>query len=33
MKKTGDVFFVIILYIDDMLLTRPNEDHIVDFKD
>ena len=31
-KKTGDVFLVIVLYVDDMLLTGPNEDHIADFK-
>ena len=31
-KKIGDVFLVIVLYVDDMLLTGPNEDHIVDFK-
>ena len=31
-KKTSDVFLVIVLYIDDMLLTGPNEDHIADFK-
>ena len=27
-KKIGDVFLVIILYVNDMLLTKANEDHI-----
>lgn len=33
MKKSSDVFLGIIVYIDDMMLTGPNENHIVDFKD
>ena len=32
MKKSGDEFFVIVLYVDDMLLTGPNEDDIFNFK-
>ena len=31
-KKTSDVFLVIVLYIDDMLLTGLNEDYIANFK-
>ena len=31
-KYQGDVFLIIVLYVDDMLLTGPNEAHIVDFK-
>ena len=32
-KREGDVLLIIVLYVDDMLLTRPNEMHIADFKD
>ena len=32
-KCARDVFLVIVLYVDDMLLTSPNETHIADFKD
>ena len=32
MKRAGDVLLVIVLYVDDMLLTGPNEMHIADFK-
>ena len=31
-KCQGDVFLIIVLYVDDMLLTGPNEVHIADFK-
>ena len=31
-KHEGDVFLIIVLYVDDMLLAGPNEVHIVDFK-
>ena len=31
-KRQGDVFLIIVLYVDDMLLTGPNEMHIADFK-
>ena len=31
-KRQGDVFLIIVLYVDDMLLTGPNEAHIADFK-
>ena len=31
-KREGDVFLVIALYVDDMLLSGPNEEHIADFK-
>ena len=31
-KCAGDVLLVIVLYVDDMLLTGPNEMHIADFK-
>ena len=31
-KCVGDVILVIVLYVDDMLLTGPNEMHIADFK-
>ena len=31
-KSEGDVFLVITLYVDDMLLSGPNEEHIADFK-
>ena len=31
-KCVGDVFLVIVLYVNDMLLTGPNETHIADFK-
>ena len=31
-KCVEDVFLVIVLYVDDMLLTGPNEMHIADFK-
>ena len=31
-KCQGDVFLIIVLYVDDMLLTGPNEAHIADFK-
>ena len=31
-KCVGDVFLVIVLYVDDMLLTGPNETHIAKFK-
>ena len=32
MKCADDVVLIIVLYVDDMLLTRPNEVHIGDFK-
>ena len=32
-KCEGDVFLIIVLYVNDMLLTGPNEVHIADFKD
>ena len=32
MKCEGDVLLIIALYVDDMLLTGPNEMHIADFK-
>jgi hypothetical protein len=31
-KRTDDVFFIIVVYVDDMLLTSPNEAHIAEFK-
>ena len=31
-KCQGDVFLIIVLYVDDMLLTGPNEAHIANFK-
>ena len=31
-KCQDDVFLIIVLYVDDMLLTGPNEAHIDDFK-
>ena len=31
-KRADDVLLVIVLYVDDMLLMRPNEAHIADFK-
>ena len=30
MKRDSDVLLVIVLYVDDKLLTRPNEKHIAD---
>ena len=27
-----DVFFILVVYVDDMLLTGPNEAHIAEFK-
>ena len=32
-KCVGDVFVVIVLYVDDMLFAGPNETHIAHFKD
>ena len=32
-KRADDVFLIMVLYVDDMLLTGPNEKHIADFKD
>ena len=31
-KRQGDVFLIIVLYVDDMLLMSPNEVHIANFK-
>ena len=31
-KRQGDVFLIIVLYVDGMLLIGPNEVHIPDFK-
>ena len=31
-KHEGDVLLIIVLYVDGMLLTRPNQMHIADFK-
>ena len=31
-KSVDDVLLIIVLYVDDMLLTGPNEKHIADFK-
>ena len=31
-KSTNDMFLVIVLYVDDMLHTGPQEDHIAAFK-
>ena len=31
-KCAGDVILIIALYVDDMLLTGPNETHIAEFK-
>ena len=31
-KRADDVLLIIVLYVDDMLLTGPNEAHIADFK-
>jgi hypothetical protein len=31
-KRTNDVFFIIVVYVDDMLLAGPNEAHIAEFK-
>ena len=32
MKRAVDVLLIIVLYVDDMLLTGPNEMHNADFK-
>ena len=32
MKKISDVFLVIVLYVDDIVLTGPNEHHITNLK-
>ena len=31
-KRVDDVFLIMVVYVDDMLLTGPNEKHIPDFK-
>ena len=31
-KDVDDVFLIMVVYVDDMLFTGPNEKHIVDFK-
>ena len=31
-KRVDDVFLIMVVYVDDMLLTGPNEKHIADFK-
>ena len=31
-KCQGEIFLIIVLYVDDMLLMGPNEAHIADFK-
>ena len=31
-KRQGNLFLAIVLYVDDMLLTGPNEMHISEFK-
>ena len=31
-RRDSDVLLVIVLYVDDMLLTRPDGKHIADFK-
>ena len=31
-KCQGDIFLIIVLYVNDILLTGPNEAHIADFK-
>ena len=31
-KGEGDVLLIIVVYVDDLLLTGPNETHIADFK-
>ncbi|MCO5600606.1 hypothetical protein L7F22_054721 [Adiantum nelumboides] len=31
-KCEGDVLLIVVLYVDDLLITRPNEGHIVEFK-
>jgi len=31
-KHQGDVLLIIVLYVDDMLLTGPNEMHVANFK-
>ena len=31
-KRADNVFLIIVVYVDDMLLTGPNETHIADFK-
>ena len=31
-KRVDDVLMIIVLYVDDMLLTGPNEMHILKFK-
>ena len=31
-KRVDDVFLIMVVFIDDMLLTSPNEQHIADIK-
>ncbi|MCO5597580.1 hypothetical protein L7F22_051659 [Adiantum nelumboides] len=31
-KREGDVLLIVVLYVDDLLITRPNEGHIAEFK-
>ena len=31
-RRVDDVFLIMVVYVDDMLLTGPNEKHIPDFK-
>ena len=31
-KRVDDVFLIMVVYVDDMLLTGPNQKHIADFK-
>ncbi|MCO5569919.1 hypothetical protein L7F22_023633 [Adiantum nelumboides] len=31
-KHEGDVLLIVVLYVDDLLITRPNERHIAEFK-
>ncbi|MCO5610037.1 hypothetical protein L7F22_064272 [Adiantum nelumboides] len=31
-RREGDVLLIVVLYVDDLLITGPNEGHIVEFK-
>ncbi|MCO5568999.1 hypothetical protein L7F22_022704 [Adiantum nelumboides] len=31
-KREGDVLLIVVLYVDDLLITGPNEGHIAEFK-
>ncbi|MGJ2631360.1 reverse transcriptase domain-containing protein, partial [Salmonella enterica subsp. enterica serovar Paratyphi A] len=31
-KREDDVLLIVVLYVDDLLLTGPNEQHIAEFK-